>query len=293
TISNSVINTDDLPAAIVNGEVISVKDLDEAYNTLPEQYKTTTTKELLLNQLIQVKVLFKVAEKEGLTATVEEANQMFQIAVLSSGVSEEKFLESLTQKGITKEELIDQYSKTLSVQRVIDTELLDKIEVSDEEIKEFYNNNLDKFKIPQTVTVRHILIGDENLTEEEKKEKSEEILLKVTTSNFCDNVKKYSSDLGSLEKCGEYTFSREDPFVEEFKKLSFEQDEGDMGIAVSQYGPHIIWTVKKTSESLTTLDEAKKDIIEALRAQKGRAKFEDFYNELSKDSDIVIKLENI
>ena len=78
---NSAIVSEDLPAAIVNGEVISVKDLDKAYNSLPEQYKKATTKESLLNQLIQVKVLYKEAEKEGLIATVEEAQQSNYFAV--------------------------------------------------------------------------------------------------------------------------------------------------------------------------------------------------------------------
>jgi len=276
-------------AAIVNGEVITLTDLNKVYESMPQQYEGTITKELLLTQLVESKVIYQEAKKQNLLATEDEVQLKYGIFKLSSGLTDEQFSKALETQGITEDELKEQLSKELTIQNFIDKNLLDKIEVSDSEIEKYYGDNEDEYRIPEEVKVRHILIGDQNLTEDEQNELAKKILPTLNENNFCDVVTKYSSDDASVGKCGEYTFSKDDPLVEGFKDLSFKQNVGDMGIVQTEFGSHIIWTVEKTPEKLQSLQEVKENVISKIKIEKGKKLYPDFYINLSKDSKIEIK----
>lgn len=275
-------------AAVVNGEIITLTELNKAYDSLPPQYAGTVTKTSLLNQIIQTKVFYQKAEKQGLVISNEEANQQLQLAKLSSGLSEEEFFARLAE-GTTESELVDQYTKQLTIQKFIDENLLNKIQISDEEVESYYSNNPEEFKMYDQVAVRHILIGNPELSSEEQDKKTKELLPQLTQSNFCEFVDKFSTDTASIPMCGEYKFTQSDAFVEEFKKLSFEQAAGEMGIVRTQFGSHIIWTVEKIPARTLTLDEVSEQIRSFLKTEKGRKQYESFYEEVSKDSKIEIR----
>jgi len=275
-------------AAIVNGEIITVTELNEAFDSLPQQVVGSISKETFLYQLIQTKVFYQKAEKQGLVVSKEEASQKFQQAILSSGLTEEQLSANLLAQGTTEEELINQYKIDLTIQKFIEENLLNKIQVSDEEIQKYYDNNPEQFLVDERVVVRHILIGNEDLTPEEQDAKAEELLPQLTEDNFCEFVNDFSTDTASLPTCGEYTFTPKDAYVEEFKKLSFEQDVGDIGIVRTQFGPHIIWTVEKTPAQTLALEDVRYQVSEFVKSQKVEEQFEGFYQDVSKDSEIEI-----
>ncbi len=279
--------------AIVNGEIITLSELEKSFDSLPQQYQGTVTKADLLNQIVQTKVFYQEAEKKGLLVSNEEARQQFQIAKLSSGLTEEQFSASLVAQGITEEELISQYGKQITVQKFIDENLLKKIKIKDEEVESYYSNNPDKFKVGESVTIKHILIGDENLTAEEKDKKAIKLLPKITKNNFCDFVEDYSTDTASISSCGEYIFTQADPLVEEFKQFSFNQQAGKIGTVKTEFGTHIIWTVKKIPPRTLPLDEVREQIRNFLKTENGKQQYNSFYEEISKGSKIEIKFNEL
>lgn len=276
-------------AAVVNGEVITMDELNKAYDTLPAQYNGVVTKEKLLEQLVQAKVIFQEAEDEGITVTNEEAKQQFEAMKLSAGVTEEQFAASLQAQGVTEEQLVEQYGKQLTIQKYLDVKLLNNIQVSEEEVATYYSENPEKFQKKESVVVRHILIGDENKTAEENHVEAARILKELTKENFCEKVKEYTTDVASAETCGEYAFTKSDPLVPEFIELSFKQNKGAMGIADTQFGSHIIWTVDKLLARTVSLEESRKQIEEFLKAEKAKTEYEGFYQTLAADQKIELK----
>lgn len=279
-------------AATVNAEEITLDELNKAFNSLPPQYQGTITKKSLLDQLIQAKVFYNEAQLQGLTDNLEAAKLQVQLVKLQSGLSDEEFQKNLNEQELSEDDLIDQYKKQISIQNYLDQELLDKIIISNDKIKDYYDDNSAFFEIDDSVKVKHILIGDQNLTDEEKDTKANNILKNLTEDNFCDQVEEHSTDLASIPTCGEYTFTKDDTFVQEFKDLSFKQKEGEMGITNSQFGPHIIWTVEKISAFTQELDEVSDQIKDVLKNQKGQDQYEEFYDNIAKNYDIVILYED-
>ena len=275
-------------AAKVNGEKITAAELNRVYDSLPTEQKAAVTKEEILQELIQLKVIYQEAKKEGISVTEEEANKNLESLLISVGMTKEQFLQSLVQQNMKEEEFIKNYIEQLTAQNLINKTILQNVDISDLEANNYYSKNLKQFEKGEQVTVRHILIGDVNLSKEEKELKARDLLKRINKDNFCDNVKKYSTDTASISNCGEYTFAKEDPYVEEFKNLSFSQKEGDIGTANTQFGTHIIWTVKKLPQGTIPLAEVSQQIKEFLKIEKAKKEYDAYYQDLKTKSKIKI-----
>lgn len=274
--------------AKVNGETITLSELNRIYDSIPAQQKAETTKEEILQGIIQLKVIYQEAKKEGLSVTKEEADENLNSLLLSAGMTKDQFLQNLAQQNLDEDEFIKSYIEQLTAQRLINETVLQNIEVSDAEVSEYYLENVEQFAKGEQVVVKHILIGNDTLSKEEKESKAKNLLKKVNKENFCDYVNKYSTDTASVSTCGEYTFGKEDPYVEEFKDLAFSQKAGQIGTANTQFGTHIIWTVKKLPPGTTPLAEVSEQIKEFLKAQKAKEDYDKFYKNLETNSKIKI-----
>ena len=178
------------------------------------------------------------------------------------------------------------YDKQLVVKKFLDENFLNGITITDEEVRDYYTANSKSFRIDEQVVVRHILIGDATLAKEEQKAKAEEVLKQANQENFCELVEKYSTDPGGKDNCGEYKFTKDAQYVEEFKTLAFTQNVGDIGIAETQFGSHIIWTKEKIPTKKLSFDEVKDKIIEYLKIQKGKDDYKKFYETLAENYEI-------
>jgi peptidyl-prolyl cis-trans isomerase C len=278
-------------AAIVNGEIISKAELDKLYNAVPPEYKAQLNKVTLLNQLIEGKVLYQEAKKNGINAETSEATAALELLKQSQGLTDELFAQTLAKQQTTEEELIEEYRKQIVIQKFLNNTLLKNIVISDDEVQSFYYGNAELFEVGEQATVRHILLGSPDMTAEEQDEQAKDLLKELTEENFCDYVSDHSTDAASIPTCGEYVFTQIDPYVEEFKELSFSQNPGEMGTVQTQFGTHIIWTMKKSLPTTVLLSEVTEDIRTQLQTQQAELEYTQFYDELKLKSEIEVLLD--
>ncbi len=267
-------------AASVNGEEIRLSELDKTYSSLPPQYKATTSKKELLSQMIEARLIYQEAKKEGTVVDNAQAEQYIQTLKFANQLTEEQFQQALAQQNITEEELKTQFIKQSTSQMFLNQTITSKVNVTDKEVKEYYDENKDKFKVEESVSVRHILIGDPELSAEERNTTAQELLKNITKNSFCEYVTEHSTDTASVSACGEYNFTKADSFVPEFKEFSFSQPAGKIGIVQTQFGSHIIYIVKKTPAKTSSYNEVKDQIKGALIAQKAQEDYKVYYEEL-------------
>jgi peptidyl-prolyl cis-trans isomerase D len=165
----------------------------------------------------------------------------------------------------------------------IDTKnLADKIQVTPEELQAYYKQHQEDYRIPESVTVRHILIKtptpDANGKVDQKAvdaahAKAEDIEKQLKAgANFADLAKKYSEDPGSAPNGGLLTGLRKGQTVPEFEQAAFNTPPGQTtGIIRTTYGFHIIHVESKQEPRLKPLDEVKAEIEPALKQQKAAA----------------------
>ncbi|MFH2028096.1 MAG: SurA N-terminal domain-containing protein [Nanoarchaeota archaeon] len=128
-------------AAVVNGESITVNELDQKYENLPEQYKVIITKDILLDQLINSKLLIQESKKQGFEVTEEEIQDEIDSIKDESFESDEEFQQFLNENKISIEYLNKQTYDQILINKLLEKEIISKIEVSESKIKSFYGAN--------------------------------------------------------------------------------------------------------------------------------------------------------
>ena len=279
-------------AAKVNGQAITVQQLDMEYERLPEQYKYVLTKELFLSQLIDEMLLKQEAMNQGTSVDEEEIDERIDSFVQDNNLTDEQLDDILDEKKLTHEDFRDLVRNQLLIEKLLEKNVLGKVNVTSELALQYYNDNPDAFKIPELAKVRHILINLVERTEEEAEQRANSVFkeLENDKSNFCKLVNEYSDDAGSIDKCGEYTFPR-GQMVEEFENFAFNQEIGDVNIVKTGFGYHIVWVVNRTAESLISYKDAEEQIIIILEKQQEKTIYSDFIVGLREKADIVNYLE--
>ncbi len=163
---------------------------------------------------------------------------------------------------------------------LIDTaKLADKISLSQAQVQQYYSQHQDEYRIPETVTVRHILIKTPTPDADGKvdqkgvdtaRAKADDIEKQLKSgANFADLAKKNSEDPGSAQEGGLLPPITRGRTVPEFEQAAFNTPVGQTtGVIRTSYGFHIIRVEAKQQARLKPLDEVKSQIEPLLKQQQ-------------------------
>lgn len=233
-----------------------------------ELIKDLLAREALLSAKQQA-VLYKNAADAG-TKPNEEENKL----------SDERIDQMLELEGGDEQAFLNKYFMTPAQMKEIyyklnlvsqyQQDLMDGVEVTDEVLREAFEENRDSF---EKVTVRHVLINsDDSMTEEERAEartKAEDILKRINEGEDIGKLAaEFSDDGGSKDKDGEYTFGKGE-MVSEFEAWSFSADPGDTAIVDTVFGHHVMQMIAKLG-----LEDVRDEVEEYVRYQKASESLE-------------------
>ncbi len=151
--------------ATVNDEVITNQELDQKYSQLPDQYKLFITKDAFLDQIINVKLLLQEAKKQGIAVSEIEIESEVNL-IRESSPTDEAFEEALKQQNINLEQLKEQLREQLMINKLLNITVISKIEISESQIKSYYQTNEEYFKendisyIAAKDQIKQILLSD-------------------------------------------------------------------------------------------------------------------------------------
>lgn len=150
---------------------------------------------------------------------------------------------------------------------------LGKVTVTENQIQEFYSQHGDRFKIPEKVEARHILIQvEENADEtavESAKARAQDIYQKaIKGEDFSELAQAFSE--GPSKTSGGYlgSFGR-GSMVKPFEDAAFSLKAGEISQPVrTQFGWHVIKVETRTEASVKNLAEASEEIRKELEQQE-------------------------
>jgi peptidyl-prolyl cis-trans isomerase D len=173
---------------------------------------------------------------------------------------------------------------------LIDTrKLADSVTITPNDLQAYYNQHQDDYRIPETVTVRHILIktpaADASGKVDQKavdaaRAKADDIAKQLQAgANFGDLAKKNSDDPGSAKDGGLLPPLTKGRTVPEFEQAAFNTPAGQTtGVIRTSYGFHIIHVEAKQQARLKPLEEVKVEIEPTLKQQKAAAQAQSVAN---------------
>ena len=153
--------------------------------------------------------------------------------------------------------------------------VLSAVKVSDEDVKKYYDDNIDRFKQGETVNADHILVDSE--------EKALEILAKIESGemSFGDAAKQYSS-CPSGQRGGNLGDFGRGQMVPEFDKAVFELEVGAITKTPvqTQFGYHLIKLNSKSNSTVMPYEEIAPQLTEMVLNEKRREAYERKINQL-------------
>lgn len=137
--------------ARVNGRKILRPDLETYYRNQtqgqpepsPEQAQALRLN--ILGELIDNEMLLQRAEKLGLMATDQEVDEKLQ--KIHAPYSNQEFDDRLKQRGITLDDFKRDLRRTITVEKVIKKEITSKVNVSDNDVANYYNQHKAEFNL--------------------------------------------------------------------------------------------------------------------------------------------------
>jgi peptidyl-prolyl cis-trans isomerase SurA len=140
--------------AVVNGQEIKRDEVEKYYRTRvnpegqePSQEEALSLKLNVLDELINNEILIERAKKLNLEASDGEVEDKF--TELKSPYTEDEFQRQLRDRGVTVNDLKSDLRRQLSIQKLMNREVVAKITISDQDVNDFYNTNKAQFNVAE------------------------------------------------------------------------------------------------------------------------------------------------
>jgi peptidyl-prolyl cis-trans isomerase SurA len=138
--------------AVVNGKQILRSEVEKYYRSqaqsrAPSPEEALSFEMSILDELINNEILLERAGKMGLVATDSEVEG--KLAELRAPYTEEEFQNRLRERGLTVEDVKNDIRRQLSIQKLLNREIVSKINVTDQDVANAYNENRGEFDVTE------------------------------------------------------------------------------------------------------------------------------------------------
>lgn len=240
----------------VNGKNVTA---DTFYKDLRDKYGSA-----IMIDMIDKKIL-DVVYKDDEEIETQAKNQLETLKAQYG----DTWTDTLKNAGYDSEkDLLKEF--VLSYQRNKAIEDYIKDNITDEEIKNYYNENT-----VGDISAKHILISvkssddEEGLSDEDAKKKAEDLIKQLDDgADFDTLAKENSTDTGSAENGGDLGYFNKGDMVEEFETAAYDLkvNKYTKEPVKTSYGYHII--LKTGEKDKPKLEAVKENIIESLKDEK-------------------------
>ncbi|HOB23178.1 MAG TPA: peptidyl-prolyl cis-trans isomerase [Bacillota bacterium] len=232
---------------VVNGEPIT------AFKFYAEMEKQVGA-QILQNMIIESLIMQEV---ERLKLSITDADIAQQLEMLRMQFPNEQSFQYALM-GMSQENLYAQ----LKIQAALWKLGTRNVKVTEEEMKQYYEENKDDYKEPETVRARHILVK----TEEEAKKIIEAL---DAGEDFAELAKAHGLD-GTKDRGGDLGYFSYEEMVPEFSAAAFALEVGQYTKepVQTQFGYHVIKLEERNEEKQYTLEEVKDSVQLAILSEK-------------------------
>jgi peptidyl-prolyl cis-trans isomerase C len=250
----------------------------------------------VLAQLIEVRLLLAKAT-EADRAEGKAAAEKRYAAARAKAESEDAFKLQLQFLATTPQELIAKWTDVFTANAVLKREL--KINVTDEQAKRYYDENPQKFDMPEMVRIGHILIATldpqtrAELSAEQKadkRKKADEVLKRARAGeDFATLAMAFSNDSRSRAKGGEYKFARGEEMPSEIETAAFSMKTNQISdLITTTNGYHILKLKEKIAAHKVAYATAAEDIKNALAQEAVGQQSSDYIERLKTEAGLEI-----
>jgi foldase protein PrsA len=265
-------NGDDESVATVNGEKITKAELNEA---LTEQYGQEVLNNLIANKIVELE-----AKKQKISVTKDEIDAEYKDYVAQYG-GEDSFKQLLSSYNMDVEDVKKDIKNYLLTKKVME----DYVDIKDDEVKSYFEENKDTYNQAEQVEASHILVDDEKT--------AKEVIKKLNDGeDFAKLAKEYSTDTGTKDKGGYLGYFGRGEMAEAFENAAFSMKVGSISSepVKTDFGYHIIKVTDKKEAKEAKFEDVKDKVYQDLLEQKVNEQYSKWLSDKMDEYKIENKL---
>ncbi len=156
----------DRVVAIVDNDVVMQSQLDQRVREVQQTIAKRgggvppagALEQQVLERLIVENLQLQIGERSGIRITDEELNQAVATIAQRNGMSPEQFRAALAHDGLSFDDAREQIKREMIISRVRQRRVAERIQVSEQEVKNFLNSDLGKMQMSEEYRLANILI---------------------------------------------------------------------------------------------------------------------------------------
>jgi len=290
-------------AAVINDEPITTYDVEKEQAGMEKESGKKSVldgkakaqlREAALTSMINRKLISQKIKELDIKVTDEEVKQAIEDVKKQNNITQDALLAALKNQGVSFEEYKKQLKEQLERLRLVSQEVRAKIQVSEKDMREYYNAHPEKFQKDETLHARQIFFKvPEGATEAERKRiaaTATTVLVEARNGkNFAELAKKYSDD-ASAKDGGDLGTFKKGEMLPEFDNVLSKLKPGEVSdVFDTQSGLHIVRLEGRSQGELVPFENVKNELDEALYKKKSEERFNQWLADLRKSASIEIK----
>lgn len=262
------LHAEDDVVARVNGSVLTNKDLESQVDRVI--VKTTFHREVPIekrkrfyDKAIEELIVRELQYQDGLENGLkpDKARVDAQVEKLKKRFSAEEYQASLKKAGMTEEMLRLQIEKEMVIQAIIAKKAKEASPITETAIKDYYEQNISKYKQPETVKLRIISTKDET--------KANDMLAKIKEGDdFGDIARNMSEDDYRLQN-GDIGYMHRGRLLPEIEDIAFKMKVGEVSDVIKADDKWVIVKLEdKKPEHQLSFEETKDKLKKEMEAKQ-------------------------
>jgi peptidyl-prolyl cis-trans isomerase SurA len=287
----------------VNGDIITKTELEQRQiaalrqknpnlrandEAALRQALAEVTPEVIMDAVDELLIVQRGREL-GYTMSNEQFNSIVENIKKENKLEDQaKFDEALKSEGLTMADLRKQLEKTMIVQRVQQTEVMSKLQITDSELKIYYDSHKDSFTTKPQLTLREILVAvptsDRGVNvglEEEAKAKADDVRKRLVAGEPFARLAADLSDSPSKANGGLIGPVTPEVLAPELQKAIDGLKPGDLtSVLRTTRGYQVIKIETLEGATVKPFEESKDEIADRIANEKRRGEFNKFLEKL-------------
>lgn len=300
----------------VNGEIITKSDLEGRQiaalrqknpNLRPEndaalQAALRDITPSVIVEAVDELLMVQKGKELGFSMTTERFNSIVENIKKENKIESDEALQAaLKQENMTMADLRKQLERTMMVQQVQQQEVMQKLQVTDAELKAYYESHKGEFDAVPSITLREITInvpvtaqGINVAQDDDAKKKADEVRAKIVAGEPFARLAADYSDSGSKANGGLVGPLQKSDLSEELQKAIEGLKTGGVTPVLRTTRGYQIIKIENLQETTTrSFEEARNDIADKVGGGKRDGEFKKFIATLRAEAIIDWKNDEV
>jgi peptidyl-prolyl cis-trans isomerase SurA len=295
-------------AAVVNGDVITLLDLED--RAAPELRRVAAMppgpqRDRLRARALRAAFDAVVAERlfagqvaaMGVEVADSEVDAVIEDVKRRNNLDDSRFDQALAAQGMDRATYRKAVKRDLESMRILSVKVRNRVKVTDEDVRNYWQTHAREFQAGEEVRVRHIFIAaGQGGAEDDARARAlaEKALRRVRSGEDFAVVARQMSQGPSATDGGELGWLRRGTVQPEVEKVAFALQPGQISDLVkTRAGYQIIQTEERRGGGVRPLEDVKDEIRDRLTNEQADAYRAQYLAELRKDAVIDTRLDEL